>query len=108
MEQVPGKKDHVYIPRFGKTHYFVEGFPRVVAADVVSFIIADMTVCCDEDSDSVGNCGGALVEKIRGSERYIAREERTCEGRHVGLFQLFGPGMYVLGRERQGDMHSNG
>lgn len=45
----------------------MEGFPGVVAADVISFIVADMTVCCDENFDSVGCCGGAL-EKLTGRD----------------------------------------
>ena len=55
MEQITSEEDHVYITFLCQTHDFMEGLPAVVAADGVSFVVADMTVGCDEDTDSVSS-----------------------------------------------------
>ena len=53
VEQVAGKQYHVYIFVFGKHEHFVEGLPAVICADGISFAVADMRVCGDQDPDRV-------------------------------------------------------
>lgn len=42
---------HIFGP--GKVHDFVEGPPAVILADGVSFFVADMIVCCNQNADCV-------------------------------------------------------
>ncbi len=53
MEQIPRQQYHVDILLLRQAHDLVEALPAVVAADRVALVVADMTVCCHENTDRV-------------------------------------------------------
>lgn len=63
VEEIAGEQDHIDIAFLGQTHNLVKRLPAVIATDRISFVVADMVVCCHEDADrvccgEVGHDGG--------------------------------------------------
>lgn len=54
MEEIAGEQDHVDVVFSSEAHDFVEGFPAIVATDRITFVVADMAVCCYQDADCIG------------------------------------------------------
>ena len=54
MEEVSGKQDHVDIFVFRQAHNLMEALPAIITTNVISLVVADMTIRSDEDADGVG------------------------------------------------------
>lgn len=61
VEEIASQQDHVHVSLPRQAHDLVKAFPAVVAADGVSLVEPDMTVCCYEDADGVRGYSGDLV-----------------------------------------------
>jgi hypothetical protein len=53
MKEVSGVQHHVDIVLFCQTHHFVERLPAIVFAVRITFVVSDMTVCRDENTDCI-------------------------------------------------------
>ena len=53
MKKIASMKYHVHIMLFSKTHHLVEGFPAIILAGGIAFVITNMTVSGDEDADCI-------------------------------------------------------
>lgn len=53
MEEISSEQNHVDVSFSGQAHDFIESLPTVVAPDRVAFVVADMIVCGDEDTDRI-------------------------------------------------------
>lgn len=80
MKEIPSKQDHIDVPLFCQAHDFVEALPAVVAPNVVSLVVTDMTVGSHQDPNSIRCCGMLVVIDIRLD---TSRELRTCWSWHL-------------------------
>jgi hypothetical protein len=80
VEEIACQKDHVDISFLGQAHDFVEGFPAVVASDMVAFVVSNMIVRCDEDTNRVGCCSMSVM-----FEWTCGNWTLTCCGWHRGV-----------------------
>lgn len=55
MKEISGEQHHVDIVFLGQAHDFVETFPAVISPNRVSFVVADMIVSGDKDTNGI--CG---------------------------------------------------
>ena len=56
MEKIASKQYHIGIALVGQAHDFMEGFPAIVAANMITFVVSDMIVCCYQNINRVGSC----------------------------------------------------
>lgn len=64
MEKITGEKDHIDGLFFCQTHDLIEGVRTVVATMSISLVVADMVVCCDEDTNGVSTCMNKLDDSL--------------------------------------------
>jgi hypothetical protein len=84
VEQIACQEYHVDVSFLGQAHDFVKSFPAVVAPDRVAFIVADMIIRCDEDTNRVGCCSILVMFECACGNWIL-----TCCGRHRGV-RIFG------------------
>lgn len=53
MEEISAVQHHVNVVLLSELHDLVERLPAVVATDVVAFVVPDMAVRCDQDTNCV-------------------------------------------------------
>jgi hypothetical protein len=53
VEEISGVQYHVDIVLFCQAHHFVERLPAVVFTVRITFVISDMTVCRDKNTDGI-------------------------------------------------------
>ena len=53
MEKVSGVQHHIDIVLFCQTHHFVERLPAIVFAVRITFVVSDVTVRCDKNTDCI-------------------------------------------------------
>lgn len=73
VEKIAGQEDHVYITFLCRAHDFVESLPTVISADWISFAIADMVVCCDQDTYSIIGCELSVIKALEMRTRRLTR-----------------------------------
>lgn len=56
VEEIASEQDHVDIAFFRQAHDLMEGLPAVIATDGIAFVVADMVVGRDENTDRVRRC----------------------------------------------------
>lgn len=53
MEEIPGEEDHVDVSFPSQAHDFVKTSPAVLPTPGISFVVPDMIVGSDQDTDGV-------------------------------------------------------
>jgi hypothetical protein len=56
VEQITSQKNHVNLSFLGQAHDLVESFPTVVTPDRVAFVVSDMIVRGDKDTNGIRRC----------------------------------------------------
>lgn len=69
MEQVTAKQYHVDVSLLRQAHDFMEAFPAVVAPNVVSFVVANMTVSSYQYPDGIRCCSVSVIYGYCGARR---------------------------------------